>query len=262
MNFVLKFKLRLIHSLNLFGFDILRARTNIKFAKRFYAELSDFKKLGGVVSEVWPIMSDYNALGGTSKGHYFHQDLLVARYIYEKNPKQHVDIGSRVDGFVAHVATFREIVVIDINETPETNHENITFQKIDLMDDQTLPKTDSLSCLHAIEHFGLGRYGDRLDPSGHLVGIQNMIKMLEENGTLYISFPISQNPRVVFNAHRILHPHSILEWTKDELELVRFDYVNDLGNLINCGRDVDLIEPLEYGCGIYTFRKVSTNVKF
>lgn len=261
MNFVLKFKLRLIHSLNLIGFDVLQARTNVKFAKRFYAELSEFRKLGGTVSEVWPIMNDYTALGGTSSGHYFHQDLLVARYIYENNPKTHIDIGSRVDGFVAHVASYREIVVLDINETPETNHQKITFQKVDLMVDQALPKTDSLSCLHAIEHFGLGRYGDRLDPNGHIVGIQNMIRMLEENGTFYISFPISQNPRVVFNAHRVLHPHSILEWTKDDLELVRFDYVNDLGNLINCGSKVDLTETLEYGCGIYTFRKVSRNAK-
>lgn len=258
---MLKIKLRLIHSLSLIGFDLLRVHTNIKFARRFYGELSTFRKLGGVVSEIWPIMNDYSALGGTSSGHYFHQDLLVATYIFEKNPERHIDIGSRVDGFVAHVATFREIVVIDINETPETNHENITFQKIDLMSQQALPKTDSLSCLHALEHFGLGRYGDQLDPNGHLIGIQNMIEMLKENGTLYISFPIPQNPRVVFNAHRIFHPESILDWVKDDLELINFDYVNDSGNLIKSVKNMDLIEPLGYGCGIYTFRKVGTNAK-
>jgi hypothetical protein len=30
---------------------------------------------------------------------------------------------------------------------------------------------DSLSCLHALEHFGLGRYGDPIDPRGHEKGI-------------------------------------------------------------------------------------------
>ena len=37
---------------------------------------------------------------------YFHQDFVVARKIFERNPRLHIDVGSRVDGFVAHVATF------------------------------------------------------------------------------------------------------------------------------------------------------------
>jgi len=51
---------------------------------------------------------------GTASGHYFHQDLLVASRIFINNPEKHVDIGSRIDGFVAHVASFREIEVFDI----------------------------------------------------------------------------------------------------------------------------------------------------
>ena len=49
---------------------------------------------------------------------------------------------------------------------------------------------DSISCLHALEHFGLGRYNDPLDPNGHLKGFNNMVKMLKRGGKLYISFPI------------------------------------------------------------------------
>lgn len=60
------------------------------------------------------ILWDYSDNAGTSKGHYFHQDLLVAKLINEHNPKRHVDIASRVDGFVAHVASYREIEVVDV----------------------------------------------------------------------------------------------------------------------------------------------------
>ena len=34
--------------------------------------------------------------------------------IYAARPEKHVDVGSRVDGFVAHVASFREIEVFDV----------------------------------------------------------------------------------------------------------------------------------------------------
>jgi len=60
------------------------------------------------------IASDKYSSSGTMSGHYFHQDLLVARKIYQNNPTKHVDIGSRQDGFIAHVAVFREIEVLDI----------------------------------------------------------------------------------------------------------------------------------------------------
>ena len=45
---------------------------------------------------------------------YFLQDLFVARNIFANNPCTHIDVGSRVDGFVAHLATFRKVKVFDI----------------------------------------------------------------------------------------------------------------------------------------------------
>lgn len=66
--------------------------------------------------------------------------------------------------------------------------------------------TDSLSCLHAIEHFGLDRYGDLINPNGHLICFENMIKILKEKRILYISFPITTSTtNVYFNAHRIFN---------------------------------------------------------
>ena len=112
-----------------------------------------------------------------------------------------------------------------------------------------------MSCLHAIEHFGLGRYGDRIDPEGHLKGFSNLVKILAKNGTLYISFPISNKPRIEFNAHRVFHPNEIFEWDcSDKLEMIRFDYVDDEGVLINNKYPTD-IDDIYYGCGIYTFYK-------
>ena len=177
-----------------------------------------------------------------------------------------------MDGFVAHVAAFRPIEVIDVRHLATTGHQNIIFTKADLMDEKNSPKeiTDSLSCLHAIEHFGLGRYGDPVDPQGHIKGFRNLIAMLKPHGTLYISMPIGLQNEVHFNAHRVFHPRDILSWGKDatsdvasladHLRLERFDYVDDSGDL---HQNVDLMQaPLDvrYGCGIYTFVKLEARL--
>jgi hypothetical protein len=122
--------------------------------------------------------------------------------------------------------------------------------------EKVLPKADSISCLHAIEHFGLGRYGDPIDPDGHQKGFANLVDMLEPNGTIYMSFPIGRKNEVHFNAHRVFHPRDVLTWqSSKDLSLERFDYVDDVGNLhqnINLlGKDINVT----LGCGIYTFKK-------
>ena len=67
-----------------------------------------------------------------------------------------------------------------------------------------------LSCLHAIEHFGLGRYNDPIDVDGHIKGITNLVKLVSTGGYLYISFPIGQNDEIYFNAHRVFRADTIL----------------------------------------------------
>lgn len=205
------------------------------------------------------ILDDFFDQAGTAKGHYFHQDLLVASLIYQNNPTRHIDIGSRIDGFVAHVATFRPIEILDVRKLESVGHDNMLFTQANLMDENAIKSesADSISCLHAIEHFGLGRYGDPVDPNGHLKGFKNIIKMLKPGGRLYISFPISKSNQVHFNAHRVFHPHDILTWAeeREKLKIERFDYVDDQGYLHN---EIDLFKEnidVRYGCGIYTILK-------
>src|ERR1700687_2885292 len=79
----------------------------------YRAQCRQFRKLGGTITHSYPILTDYDAAAGSASGHYFHQDLLVASFIHDKKPARHIDIGSRIDGFVAHVASFRNIEVMD-----------------------------------------------------------------------------------------------------------------------------------------------------
>jgi len=166
-----------------------------------------------------------------------------------------LDIGSRTDGFVAHVASFRQIEIIDIRDI-KSRVKNISFRKADLMQlpNDLLNYCDSISSLHAIEHFGLGRYGDPIDYYGYLKAIQNITKILKVGGSFYFSVPIGPQ-RIEFNAHRVFSLNYLIEIITHEYELNSFSFVDDSGDFYenvqlsaenmstNCG--------CNYGCGIF-----------
>ena len=244
-------------------------KLNFRFLKKvknkFYLE--DLKELirqkGSDTSfpfgKKFPILNERFESSGILSGHYFHQDLLVARKIFENNPGNHLDIGSRTDGFVAHIAVFRKIEVMDIREL-DSKVKNIEFTKADLMKlpDNMLNKYDSISTLHVIEHFGLGRYGDPIDYYGHIKAIDNITKMLKTGGKLYFSTPIGPQ-RIEFNAHRVFSIQYLLNMFKEYYTVDSFSFVNDIGDLFeNVGLEEKKIASnfdCQYGCGIFEFTK-------
>ena len=214
------------------------------------------------VDRIVPRLGERAQQGGTMSGHYFHQDLLVARRVYERGPRRHIDVGSRTDGFVAHVAVFREIEILDIR--PIASHvDNVVFRQADLM---SLPAdlvecTDSASSLHAVEHFGLGRYGDPVDVGGHIKAIDSLHRMLKAGGTLYFSVPVSHTQRIEFNSQRVFSIPYLLDLLQPLFSVRGFWYVNDAGELV----DADLSQEAakrsfdcSYGCAIFELEKVST----
>lgn len=214
-----------------------------------------------VIGRPFPCFGDREGPAGATSGQYFHQDLYVAQQICAANPTRHVDVGSRVDGFVAHVASFRAIDVFDIRPLPATIRNVTSYQQDIMTQDTSLDEcTDSLSCLHALEHFGLGRYGDPLDYYGYKTAFANLARMVKPNGTFYLSLPIGEPQRIEFDAHRIFSMSYILrELIADPFSIDRFAYVDDAGDL---HRDVDIKTSapeatfgLELGCGIFTLRK-------
>jgi SAM-dependent methyltransferase len=248
-----------------FGVQLLRTKSAIQGVPFVVKDYFQIKKQNKLARKQWklgftmPCFHDKYDFGGVASGDYFHQDLLVAQKIFKAQPRIHADVGSRIDGFVAHVAAFRTIEVFDIrplNAPPK----NIVFKQADFMElpDHLREYCDSLSCLHALEHFGLGRYGDPIDVDGYRKGFENLCKMLKPNGTLYFSVPIGVE-RIEFNAHRVFSIETILALANGRLGLIDFSYVDDRGDL----HESPLLDEeavansfnLHYGCGIFEFRK-------
>lgn len=246
-----------------FGIDFRKTLVAIKEISRYRSNLRKFRKFTNAewrIKNTFPCLHDRCDESGSAKGPYFHQDLLVAQKIFENHPSRHVDVGSRVDGLVSHVAVFRKIEVFDIRPL-DSEHGNIAFKRMDLMKLQKKYEnyTDSLSCLHALEHFGLGRYGDDLDIYGYKKGFENLSKMLKKGGIFYFSVPIGEQ-RIEFDAHRVFSLKSIFDLAeKNNLKVIKFSYVDDNGNLHKdyTLKDEDLKNNLNcsFGCGIWEFAK-------
>lgn len=212
------------------------------------------------IARITPYLADRYDSSGVARGHYFHQDLLVARLIYEAKPRRHVDVGSRVDGFVAHVAVFREIEAFDIRPLA-SNVPNLIFRQADMSDSNFTPPglSDSASCLHTLEHFGLGRYGDPVDVVAYLRGWANLHKLLEPGGTLYFSTPIGPQ-RIEFDGQRVFGvPYLRDRMMRPLYDIARVWYVDDRGDLQGPvsadGAEADRSFGCEYGCGIFELKK-------
>ena len=184
------------------------------------------------ISNNYPCLLDKYDNAGIASGQYFIQDIFVAQKIIKNNPIKHADIGSRIDGFVAHIACFREIEIFDIR--PLTSPiKNIVYKQLDIMDDpiEYYDYCDSISCLHALEHFGLGRYGDTIDVDGHKKGLINISKILKPGGLFYLSVPFSSHQRIEFNAHRIFKIPYLLKLLNPLFDICSVSYIDDSGFL-------------------------------
>jgi hypothetical protein len=198
------------------GLDPLKTFTGLRGFPEFVRDLIEFRRgyQGKLILN--PYLGDRYKEGGSTRNEYFWQDLLVAQRIFLGRPLRHVDVGSRIDGFVAHVASFRSVEVFDIRPV-NSDIPGVVFKQADLMSADSVASLcagnvgycDSLSCLHAIEHFGLGRYGDPVNPFGYRQGIENLSQLLRPGGRLYLSTPIGSE-RVEFNANWVFDPNTIM----------------------------------------------------
>jgi hypothetical protein len=246
------------------GFDPFRLFKSIRNIPYFLRTYLQFKRDFKGKMNFSPSLQDRFEESGAVNSEYFWQDLLVAKWIFESNPSKHVDVGSRIDGFVAHVASYRQVEVIDVRPI-NSNIPNIFFKQGNMMDSEFLSRDngfskdycDSLSCLHTIEHFGLGRYGDPIDPEGYIKGIVNMGSLIKQGGSFYLSTPIGKE-RVEFNSNWIFSPNNIVDTVTTLGFVLEAFHVYNKGGFKNLDIDKKVFYELEeeyYNLGIFVFRK-------
>ncbi len=207
-----------------------------------------------------PMLRDAYEEAGELDAHYFLQDIEMARAVVDSAPVVHYDIGSRIDGFIAHILSsgrIGKVVLMDVR--PLSVHvEGLDFIQTDAttlnnIEDVSL---ESLSALHAIEHFGLGRYGDSINPESWKYALESIQKKMKVGGVFYFSVPVGPVNKLVFNAHRIFAPSTVIS-TLDQMNLISFKYIHEMKVIdvdINCIQNIDDLVS-EYDCGLFIFVK-------
>ena len=183
--------------------------------------------------------------------HYVYHTSWAARKVREINPEFHTDISSSLY-FSGLVSAFIPVKFYDYRpaDLKLSNLESFAGDLMKLPFDNN--SVNSLSCMHTIEHIGLGRYGDPIDPVGDLKAALELKRVLAKDGSLLFVTPVGK-PKIEFNAHRIYSYEMIMEMF-ESLKLVEFSLVTDSGDFIEQANP-DIVKAQKYGCGCFWFKK-------
>ena len=206
------------------------------------------------IKDFYPRFIDKTISTGFDR-HYVYHTSWAARKVKEINPSLHIDIGSGLH-FSGILSAFIPVDFYDYRPAAlllpglrslEGNLHSLPFENNSVA---------SLSCMHTIEHIGLGRYGDPIDPDGDIKAARELARVLKPGGSLLFVTPIGRRSLIEWNAHRIYTYEDALALFGG-LELKEFSFIHehekDGGIVFNA--DPALSRTEHYGCGCFWFVK-------
>lgn len=238
------------------GKDVLvRFPQKVVQSVRFVRDFQSFKREADArfllqFKDAYPCLSDRFRFTPFDS-HYTYHPAWAARKLAEISPAEHIDISS-ILSFSTIASAFVPVKFYDYRPA-NVKLKNFFSDFADLKKLSFLDESiSSLSCMHTIEHIGLGRYGDELDPQGDLKSIFELKRVLKQGGHLLIVTPVG-TPRIEFNAHRIYGYEQICNYF-EPLTLREFALVTDGGEFFE-NADPSLVGKQAYGCGCFWFTK-------
>ncbi len=244
-----------------------RALLLIQFRRDFHR----FKKLFAEAEKVgmpkrfdlqwkdrWPCLFDQNNTI-TFEPHYTYHPAWAARILAQTHPESHVDIGSTLP-FIVIVSAF---IPIDYYEwrPPDLKLTGLKCGHANLL---SLPFEDnsihSLSCMHTIEHIGLGRYGDPVDVHGDLKAISELERVLSPGGDLLFVVPIGSTAMIMYNGQRTYSYQVVMDAFRD-LTLMEFALIlEDASGIVYQDEAREKVVDQKQGCGCFWFKKPVASV--
>lgn len=209
------------------------------------------KRFAFGLADAYPCPFDKTHMTGFDR-HYVYHTAWAARKVAEIKPVFHMDISSSLY-FSSIVSAFVPVKFYDYRPA-DLQLSGLSSEKADLL---RLPFADnsitSLSCMHTVEHVGLGRYGDPIDPTGDLKAIKELKRVLAPGGALLFVVPIGKST-IQFNAHRIYSYAMIREYFSD-FELKEFSLIPEKSGAMIVNATEAQADKEAYGCGCFWFVK-------
>lgn len=204
--------------------------------------------------DVYPCVRD-KTIQTSFDRHYVYHTSWAARVVQETMPAKHIDISSSLY-FAGIVSAFVPVEFYDYRPA-DLRLSNLLSKEGNLMN---LPfetsSVNSLSCMHTIEHIGLGRYGDPIDNEGDIKACRELSRVLAPGGSLLFVTPVGKKPLIEYNAHRIYTYDLVLALFPD-LTLTEFSLIpeNGKGGGLIRHADPSLLKDEHYACGCFVFTK-------
>lgn len=224
----------------------------------FLREWLGFRRAGGraAVLDWYPCLYDRQATTSVD-AQYFYQAVWAFKRILSQRPRYHVDLGSQVN-LVGLLTTVTHVAFLDIRPLVLTLNDYTglggSITALPFCNDSVT----SLSSLHVIEHIGLGRYGDPIDPNGSIKAAREIVRVLAPGGHAYISVPIGR-PRVQFNGQRVFAPTDVVTMFEG-FDLVEMAMVDASGKFHDEVKPVsadigEACQGSDFGLGLFCFQK-------
>lgn len=240
--------------------DLRKPAQKIRLYILFLRDYSVFKKMSGLNSRFAVLWENRNPqlLDNVNETifdpHYLYHPAWAMRILASTKPKKHIDISS-ILSFSTALSAFMPVEFYDYRPA-NIKLDNLKVGKANLL---SLPFPDnnieSLSCMHTIEHIGLGRYGDNLDPDGDIKAMAELKRVVAKNGDLLFVVPVGK-PEIYFNGHRVYSYSQIMSYF-NEFELAEFSLIPDKGREVGIIKNAtpEQADNQKYGCGLFWFRK-------
>ena len=162
--------------------QLLRRPNLMARVPQYIRQLLSYRKLefnsSGKVAplRVYPCLNDRQA-HQSAHGLYFYQDCWAARQVFRENPEWGVDVGSTVL-LVGILSQFVPWYSIDIRPV-RCELDGLKCKAGSVLN---LPfSNDEVPCLTTmcvLEHIGLGRYGDPLNPTGTYDAVREIRRVI------------------------------------------------------------------------------------
>lgn len=170
-------------------------------------------------------------------GSYVLECVFAAEMLHKVRARRILDVGSyRLFTIGLCAAWETEVTVLEIREVPDELCGSEVRVVGDIKEISLPVRYDAVVSLCALEHFGLGKYGEEFDINADRKAIGNIADSLVAGGHFIFTTTIGEKAIVWFNAHRV-YSHEILH---DMAEANGFDIVKE--RVILIGNDTSFQE--------------------
>lgn len=230
------------------------------FWKDYFKYKKENKRFKLSFFDIFPILNEKTKNTGFDS-HYIYHPAWAIRKVLEikknKNIDKHIDFSSSLH-FCSNLSSFLPVEFYDYRPAKLTLS-GLKSEHADLTDLKNFDENSiqSLSCMHVVEHIGLGRYGDSVDSEGDIKAINELKRVCAVGGSILFVVPVGKE-RIQFNAHRIYSFDTVVNLFGENFELKEFTLItdkNDFVEKVNAEEAGDLVEKQSYGCGCFWFIK-------